>query len=181
MISKFIKFITENPDTCHYDDDELNYRTIGSRPFGTLPNGTVMIGEKNDTHYEMAFPYTRDDLINAGRMWSGAKHRIISFWDLDQQTTLEIIIKKLNDTIVEDDLNFKIDKKWQIEVFNRYDYSIDFYNLFDFMKLAPYGYNNRYSAIFNNFARTNYIDRNVNINLRDFLSSYKINDNKNNK
>jgi hypothetical protein len=179
MISKFIEFIKESPDTCYYDD-ELNYRTNGARAFGTLPNGTVMIGEENLTHYDMAFPYTRDDLTNAGRMWS--KHRIISFWDLDQKTTLEIIIKQLNKNIVENDLEFEITKEWKIEVFNRYDNSEEFYNLFDFMKLAPYGYNNRYSAIFNNKShKFRYDDKNVNINIRDFLSSYKINDNKNNK
>ena len=130
MISKFIKFITENPDTCYWDyDDILNYNSEGARPFGTY-KGKVIIGKENNTHFDMGnYTFSRYDLINSGRMWTLEK--IISFWDLDQKTTLEIIIKQLNRTIVEDDLDFEINKEWKIEVFNRYDNSEELYNLFD--------------------------------------------------
>ncbi|MCK9415406.1 hypothetical protein M0Q97_01960 [Candidatus Dojkabacteria bacterium] len=179
MISKFIEFIKESPDICYYFDDELCYMTVGAHPFGTL-NGKTMVGEEKETHYDLARPKSRDDLTNAGRLWS--ENNIISFWNLDQQTTLEIVIKELNKAIIKKDYYFIIDDKWEIEVFNRYDKTVEFYNLFDFMKLAPYGYNNRYSAIFDEHENNNnYIDRNVNINIRDFLSSYRVNDNKNNK
>ena len=184
MITKFKHFLNESPDGGKHPNggwEELNWQTVGSAAFGTY-NSKVYISAFNGTHYEiqLGMDITRSDYENCGRLWSVEK--VISFWNVDGVTKLSKIIDDINEELKLnriEDYNFQIDDTWDIEVLNK-AYESELYNLYDFIKIAPFGYNHMYSVEYDNYkGKERKVDTYGNVvdfDIKDFLSSYKVND-----
>jgi hypothetical protein len=178
MIIKFDKFLNESPDTCYYDGGELNYRTSYAFPFGFY-KGKCYIGTFNTTHYEIFDNYdkpriTRQNFENPGRIWS--EQKIISFWSINHVNSLKKIVDDLNNEINNKypEYNITIDETWKIEVYYRKAYyRVEFYNLFDFMKICPFGYNSNWVVSADDAYKNKYIDEDKPdaVNIRNFLPS----------
>jgi hypothetical protein len=181
MIIKFDKFLNESPDRCYYyydnnDYDILSYTKDDAIAFA-YHNGRMGFSKFGDWHSRI-FDISRDNLINPGRLWKN--HKIISFWSVSELSSLYQTIIDINkhalslkDTMP--DYYFQIDETWKIEILNKNTKNSEIFNIFDFIKLAPKGYNSKYTVNWDDEYRDIKHDE-VIIDVKDYLPSYNIND-----
>jgi len=118
--------LNESPDNVYLEYDnvylELNYRDNDAYPFGYIEGygeDSFLFSKKRwNNHQDLTYDHSgdydgREMMYNSGRIWIDRK--VISFWDYpDDYTELIKIIIDINVEI--DDLGYKIDDDWLIEV-----------------------------------------------------------------
>jgi hypothetical protein len=154
MIINFNNFLNENPDTTYIGSDVYKWNDSDAIAFGYY-NGRMIISEFGESHYSL-LRMDRNEYADPGRIWKNKK--IISFWILDKNLLKNVVIdinsqlKKMSET--NNKYNFQIDDAWRIEValineLNDGKENSHFYNLFEFISIAPKGYNDKYTVNWN--------------------------------